>query len=59
MLYLFSQSTHSGAGERPGSSDSVAMDTSIFPKDTVKEDEVDLLLYKEDGKIHRKRDEQL
>ncbi|XP_060577563.1 nuclear protein localization protein 4 homolog [Ruditapes philippinarum] len=59
MLYLFPQSTHSGAGERPGSSSSVAMDTSPFTTDTVKEDEVDLLMYKEDGKIYRKRDEQL
>lgn len=56
MLFLFRQQT---AGARPGSSDSVPMDTTPFTSDIVKENEVDLLLYKEDGKIHRKRDEQL
>ncbi|XP_052784162.1 nuclear protein localization protein 4 homolog [Mya arenaria] len=54
MLYLFTQTTHTG--ERPGSS--ATIDTSPFTN-TVQENEVDLLLYKEDGKIDRNRDEQL
>lgn len=56
MLFLFTQVTHSG--DRPGSSEGVAMDITPF-KNTVMEDEVDQLLYKEDGKIYRKKDEQL
>lgn len=55
MLYLLTSTTHTG--ERPGSSENMAMDTA--PPQTVVEDEVDQLLYKEDGKIYRKRDEQL
>ena len=55
MLFLLTSTTHTG--ERPGSSDSVSMDTS-GPVSVV-EDEVDQLLYKEDGKIYRKKDEQL
>ena len=55
MLFLLTSTTHTG--ERPGSSDSVSMDTS-GPVSVV-EDEVDQILYKEDGKIYRKKDEQL
>ena len=55
MLFLFTSITHTG--ERPGCSDNNSMDTS-GPASIV-EDEVDLILYKEDGKIYRKKDEQL
>ena len=55
MLYIFFSQTH--LAERPGSSDSVSMD--VMPSNSIVEDEVDLLLYKEDGKIYRKKDEQL
>lgn len=56
MLFLFTQTTHTG--DRPGSSEDSVMDTAPFTNSVV-EDEVDQLLYKEDGKIYRKRDEQL
>lgn len=55
MLFLFTQTTHTG--DRPGSSDSAATDPPLT--NSVVEDEVDQLLYKEDGKIYRKKDEQL
>lgn len=55
MLFLLTSQTHTG--ERPGSSESMSMDTS--GPHTVVEDEVDQILYKEDGKIYRKKDEQL
>ena len=55
MLYLLTSQTHTG--ERPGSSESMTMDTS--GPQTIVEDEVDQILYKEDGKIYRKKDEQL
>ena len=54
MLYIFFSQTHA---DRPGSNDSVSMD--VMPSTTVVEDEVDLLMYKEDGKIYRKKDLQL
>lgn len=56
MLFLFTETTHTG--ERPGSSNDVSSDMMPFTNSIV-EDEVDQLLYKEDGKIQRKRDEQL
>ena len=58
MLYLFTHMTHTG--ERPGSSDSTTpLEGGATFSSTVVEDEVDQLLYKEDGRIHRNRDEQL
>lgn len=56
MLFLFTETTHTG--ERPGSSNDISSDMMPFTNSIV-EDEVDQLLYKEDGKIQRKRDEQL
>lgn len=57
MLFLYSQLTHAD-GDRPGTCGSVSVGASST-KDVVVEDEVDQLLYKEDGKIYRKKDEQL
>jgi len=56
MLFLFTETTHTG--DRPGSSDNGASDMMPF-SNSILEDEVDQLLYKEDGRIPRKRDEQL
>ena len=56
MLFLFTETTHTG--DRPGSSDNGASDMMPF-SNSILEDEVDQLLYKEDGRIPRKIDELL
>ncbi|KAH3863869.1 hypothetical protein DPMN_026873, partial [Dreissena polymorpha] len=58
MLFLFSQPTHI-SGQASIGVDMDTLSSSPFPSGTVQEDEVDLLLYKEDGRIPRQKDEQL